>query len=94
MVIIAFLLSAVVILFLIARAQVQRADAAEREVAEYRNALAEVKARAERLKETAGKTAEVQERANEERQELARTADADLVHRANNLFGLPDDTRR
>jgi uncharacterized membrane protein len=46
--------------------------------------------KAERLQAALEKQTEVEEKAHEERRELAGTADSDLVHRANSLFGVPD----
>jgi hypothetical protein len=34
----------------------------------------------------------VEVQSNEERQELAKTSDADLVHRVNGLFGVQNDS--
>ncbi|MDR0710349.1 MAG: hypothetical protein LBF77_09815 [Spirochaetaceae bacterium] len=49
--------------------------------------------KAERLQEALGKQKEAEGKADEERKDLAGTADRDLVHRANNLFGVPDKFR-
>jgi type II secretory pathway pseudopilin PulG len=71
---------------LIAILQGKRAKKAEKESAALREAFLQVKEKAERLEKALGDSAKVEEKANEERKELARTPDADLVNRANSLF--------
>jgi hypothetical protein len=68
-----------------------RADKAEQEVEAYQQAFTDAESRASRLKQALERNVEVEEKANVERQELAKTADNDLVRRANNLFGGVSD---
>jgi cell division protein FtsB len=79
------------VLFLIAKARVKRADQAERKAASYHAAYTELEQRATSLKEAIQKNKQVEVQNNEERQDLAKTADTDLVHRANALFGGVQD---
>ena len=66
--------------------QRERTNKAESEIKEYKEALADVKERAEQLQKAVGETVKIEEDANAEKKELAGTDDADLVHRANKLF--------
>jgi predicted Holliday junction resolvase-like endonuclease len=61
-----------------------------RENAALHEAFWDTERKAERLQAALGKQKEAEEKAHEERKDLAGTADADLVHRANSLFGMPD----
>jgi hypothetical protein len=75
------------ILVWVCRAQSERAAEAERETASLRDTLMEAQHTAFRLQKALEKQTEAEVTAHAERQELAGTADSDLVHRANNLFG-------
>jgi hypothetical protein len=77
---------ACVILFLIAKAQVKRADQAEHKAASYGAAYTEMERRAISLETIINKYKKLEVQANHERQNLADTADTDLVGRANALF--------
>ena len=66
--------------------QRERTNKAESEIKEYKEALADVKEVAEHLQKAVGETKRIEEEANVEKKELAKTDDADLVHRANRLF--------
>jgi hypothetical protein len=88
-----FFLIAFLVLTLIAAAAIlaavlqgKRAGKAEREAKALHEAFWQVKEKAERLQKALGANVKVMEEANEERTELARTADADLAGRANSLF--------
>jgi len=50
------------------------------------DAFWQVKAKAERLQEALGETAKIEEAANAEQNELAKTPDSGLADRANSLF--------
>jgi Skp family chaperone for outer membrane proteins len=80
-----------VVLFFIAKAQVKRADQAERKAASYHEAYTEMERRARSLRKLLQKYKQVEEENHEARQNLAGTADTDLVHRANALFGVQDN---
>jgi putative AlgH/UPF0301 family transcriptional regulator len=85
---IAFLIVACVVLFLIAKAQVKRADKARAEAQTLHKALGNAEWKAERLQKSLNKQNGVEVKANEQKQELSSTTDADLVHRANKLFDM------
>ena len=85
---ITLLTAACVVLFLVIKAQVKRADKARAEAQTLHKAFWETKQKGDRLQQANKKQAETEVRANEERKELSSTADADLVHRANQLFGV------
>jgi hypothetical protein len=76
---------------LIAVSQGKRAAKAEKEVSALHDAFWEVREKAERLQKVIDASAKVEVKANEERKELDRTPDADLVNRANTLFGGVQD---
>jgi hypothetical protein len=78
------------ILVLVCVIQGRRAAKAEKEAASLHGAFWEVQRKAEALQKTLGKQREAEVKADEERQGLAGTANSDLVHRANGLFGVPD----
>lgn len=84
------LIIGIVVLSYVAQAEGKRSDRAEEKASAYSQTLAEVKLRAEHLRETQTQISHIEEEADREKEELARTADADLVSRANALFGLPD----
>ena len=65
-----------------------RAKNAENKASGLQNLLDTVMETARRSQEAQGMTAEAGEKANEERKDLAGTADSDLADRANNLFRL------
>jgi hypothetical protein len=88
-----FLLIALSILVLVAAAAIlaailqgKRAKKAEKEAKALHEAFWQVKEKAERLQKALGETAKIEEEADAERTELARTPDVDLVDRANSLF--------
>ena len=64
----------------------KRAKKAEAENKALHEAFWQIEKKAERLQKALGETAKIEEEANAERTELARTPDSDLVGRANNLF--------
>lgn len=88
----------IVVLVCVVKAQAQklkaadaRAQKAERYRAGYQQAFASAEARASRLKRALVKNVVMEEKTNDERQELAATPDSELVTRANRLFGgVPD----
>ena len=86
--ILAILAAAAAILAKMLHTQRERTEKAEAVAKENQEALAYVKERAEQLQKAAGETVKAEEKANDERKELAKTDDADLVHRANSLFNL------
>jgi septal ring factor EnvC (AmiA/AmiB activator) len=91
LIVIAILTAACTILLFVARHQADRADKAQSEAASLHEAFWDAARKAERLQAALGKQREAEETANEELQDLAGTADADLVHRATSLFGgVPD----
>jgi type II secretory pathway pseudopilin PulG len=90
LIVIAVLAAACTILFIVARYQGRRADWAQAEAAALHEAFWDAARKAERLQAALEKQGEAEVKANEERKELAGTANADLVHRANSLFGMPD----
>jgi hypothetical protein len=75
---------------LIAVAQGKRAKRAETDRKALHEAFWDATRKAERLQRALGKQTEAEGKANAERKELAGAADADLVCRANGLFGMPD----
>jgi hypothetical protein len=81
------LIAACGVLFLIAKAQVRRADKAEHQAASYYEAYQKMSLRAESLEKVIQKNKKMEVQTNAERKELAKTSDTDLVHRANGLFG-------
>jgi predicted Holliday junction resolvase-like endonuclease len=85
---IALLVMAVItaVAILVAVLQGKRAKKAKQESAALHEAFWQVKEKAERLEKALGDSAKVEEKANEERQELAQTPDAGLAERANSLF--------
>lgn len=85
---IAFLIAACLVLFLVVKAQAKRADKARAEAQTLHKALGNAEWKAERLQKSLNKQNRVEVKAHEQKQELSSTADADLVHRANNLFGM------
>lgn len=90
LIVIAILAAACTVLFIVVRHQGSRAKRAEAEAAALHEAFWDMARKAERLQAALGKQHEAEVKANEERQDLAGTANADLVHRANGLFGMPD----
>jgi hypothetical protein len=70
----------------------KRARKAEAESKTLHEAFRDAARKTERLRQTLGEQTEAEEKANAERKELAGAADADLVGRANSLFGggMPD----
>jgi type II secretory pathway pseudopilin PulG len=78
------------ILFIVAKYQASRADRAQAEAGALHEAFWDAARKAERLQAALGKQTEAEVKANEERKSLAGTANGDLVHRANSLFGVPD----
>jgi hypothetical protein len=68
-----------------------RADKAEQEAVAYQRAFTAAESRASRLKQALAENVKVEEKANEERQELAAAPNTDLVTRANSLFGGVSD---
>jgi Flp pilus assembly protein TadB len=88
-----FLLIAVLVLAVISAAAIfiatlgwKRAQKAEKENKALHEAFWQVKEKAGRLQQALGENAKVEEEANVERKELARTADTGLAGRANRLF--------
>jgi Tfp pilus assembly protein PilO len=75
------------ILFAVAKEQIKRADQAEHQAASYRSAYTEIERRAVSLENILQKYKQVEVQNHEAQQSLAATADTDLVHRANALFG-------
>jgi septal ring factor EnvC (AmiA/AmiB activator) len=67
--------------------QGKRAKKAETKINALHEAFWKVWERAERLQKALGDTAKVEEEADAERTELARTPDSGLADRANSLFG-------
>jgi hypothetical protein len=92
--IVAFLIMALVAgaAILIAVLQGRRAKRAEAESKALHEAFWDVARKAERLQQALGKQTEAEGKAYAERKELAGAADADLVCRANGLFGMPDQS--
>jgi Tfp pilus assembly protein PilO len=88
LIVIAMLTAGAGIFFLIAKHQKKRADRAEAEVKSLHEAFLQVKEKAERLQRAQEKQAKAEVKANEKRKELSDTSDSDLVHRANDLFGV------
>jgi hypothetical protein len=86
--VLAILGAAATILARMLHTQRERTEKAEAVAKENKEALGYVKERAEQLQKAAGETVKAEEKANDERKELAETDDADLVNRANNLFNL------
>jgi predicted Holliday junction resolvase-like endonuclease len=81
------------ILVVIIYAQAKQVKKAKQEVANLHEAFWQVKEKAERLQKALGESVKVEEKANEDRKDLARTSDAALVDRANGLF-LRDSQKR
>jgi hypothetical protein len=71
---------------LIAVLQGKRAKKAEAESKALHGAFLDVQKKAERLQKALGETAKIEEEADAERTELARTPDSGLAGRANTLF--------
>jgi hypothetical protein len=80
------------IAILIAVSQGKRVKRAEAESKALHEAFWDAARKAERLQQALGKQTEAEGKANAERKELAGAADADLVYRANTLFGMPDQS--
>jgi hypothetical protein len=93
LILIAVLAAACTILVIVARYQAARADRAQAEAAALHEAFWDAARKAERLQAALGKQTEAEEKAHEERKDLAGTANADLVNRANGLFGVPEPPR-
>jgi hypothetical protein len=74
------------VLFAIAKAQVKRADTAQKKAETLHKALGKIEWKAERLQKALDQKTKVEVQAHEERKALSGTADGDLVHRANTLF--------
>jgi predicted Holliday junction resolvase-like endonuclease len=87
LIVIAILVAACAVLIITVKYQRNRADLAQAEAASLHEAFWDAARKAERLQAALGKQAEAEVQADEERKELAGTADGDLVRRANNLFG-------
>jgi alpha-D-ribose 1-methylphosphonate 5-triphosphate synthase subunit PhnG len=75
---------------LIIYAQAKGNKKTKQEAAALHEAFWDAARKAERLQAALGKQTEAEVKAHEERQDLAGTANGDLVHRANGLFGVPD----
>jgi predicted Holliday junction resolvase-like endonuclease len=90
--IILFLLVLCVILMVVVYIQAKVNKKAKKENAALHEAFWDAARKAERLQAALGKQKEAEGKAREERKDLAGTADSDLVHRANNLFGVPDQS--
>jgi len=88
MAVLGILAAAAAILARMQKGQRERAEKAEAIAKENQEALGYVKEKAEQLQKAAGETVKAEEKANDERKELAKTDNADLVNRANNLFNL------
>ena len=71
---------------IVARSQSKKAAQLKAEMRIVRDELRLLNAQAAKLKKASDKKVEVKEKSNEQREELAQTADAGLVNRANALF--------
>jgi predicted Holliday junction resolvase-like endonuclease len=71
---------------LVAVIQGKRAKKAKAEAERLHNAFWEIQKKAERLQKILGENARIEEKADEERKDLAGAADSDLAGRANGLF--------
>jgi predicted Holliday junction resolvase-like endonuclease len=87
------LIAICVILVVVICIQAKVCKKAKQENASLREAFLQVQNRAERLQKALGGIAKLEENANAERQELNRTPDADLVNRANGLFGVRNNEK-
>jgi predicted nucleic acid-binding Zn-ribbon protein len=83
-------MSICIILFRIAKVQIDRADAAEELVAAHKAMEQALQDRARLLREALMLINKTGEEADHEKEELVRMSDADLVHRANTLFRMPN----
>ncbi len=88
------LMCACAILAFLVRAQAKRAAKAEADAERLHDAFWQLEQRAEYLQKALDGIIEAEEEADEKRNDLAETPDANLVHRANRLFGVPDDKKR
>jgi predicted nucleic acid-binding Zn-ribbon protein len=70
--------------------QIDRADAAEELVTAHKEIEQALQDRARLLREALMLINKTGEEADHEKEELARMSDADLVHRANTLFRMPN----
>jgi hypothetical protein len=77
-----------VVLFVIAKAQIKRADKEQKRAETLHKALGTAQWKAERLQQALNKQTSVEAKVNEQKQALSSTADTDLVHRANDLFRM------
>lgn len=94
LVLIMALAAACAVLVLVTKSQAKRAAKAEKEAARLHSAFWEVEQRAERLQKALDGNLRAEEKADEERKDLAATADSDLARRANGLFGVRDDAKK
>jgi cbb3-type cytochrome oxidase subunit 3 len=85
-----FLFALCLILAVIIYIQAKGNKKTKQEAAALHEAFWDAARKAERLQAALGKQTEAEVKAHEERQDLAGTANGDLVHRANGLFGVPD----
>lgn len=84
--VIIFLIVFCVVLFVIAKIQITRADKEQKRAETLHKALGTARFEAGQLQQVLNKQRKAEEKANEQRQALSSTADTDLVHRANDLF--------
>ncbi len=84
--IIVALLAVIAVLVLLLTVTLKKLKRANAEVQRLSGAFEAVRKRAERLQEAQSKNKKIMEKSDEKRKELTRTADSDLVTRANALF--------
>jgi type II secretory pathway pseudopilin PulG len=86
LILMALLALAVCALVLAVRIQRKSLNKARSDLLHYRIQLDEVREDAECLQTALKAQVNVEDKANAEKQNLSKTADSDLIHRANNLF--------
>ncbi|MDR0877238.1 MAG: hypothetical protein LBN21_04235 [Treponema sp.] len=88
------LVAVIVILAVVIFIQAKVCKKSKQETAALHEAFWQVQDRANRLQKALGGIAKAEEDAHAERQELNNTPDANLVTRANGLFGVRDNKRQ
>jgi uncharacterized protein HemX len=86
LIVVGVLLVAVLVLFLILKIQKQSLERVYTELNAYQTAMSDTEKKASLLQQTMITQTKVEEKAHEERQEVSKTSDTDLVKRANKLF--------
>lgn len=94
LVLVLILAAACAVSVLVAKAQAKRADRAEKDRDSLHEAVWDLTETVKRLRKAQENSLAIEEKAHEERENLAATADSGLANRASNLFGMRDGTKR